>query len=261
MSWFVFGLLFGFIFTSIYFYLRLLKEVNMSQLNPQDVTWIMARLPKEVRNIMITHNVILAGGFIRSIIAKEEVNDIDLFVNSKDRARVIIDLLNERMCNGKPRNVYDTDNAYTIRTDKGVVQVIHRWVFDTLQDCVASFDFTIAKAGIKYLGSFDGKIKWASECWPTFYEDLASKRLVYTSPVREEEAGGSMLRLLKFTKKGYHVPLASLAAVMSRMVNAIQFDKLPDPMDTQESRIAKVLTALLYEVDPDIVSLENGEHQ
>ena len=34
-----------------------------------------------------------------------------------------------------------------------------------------------------------------------FYPDLAARRLVYTAPVRDEEAGGSLLRVRKFIER------------------------------------------------------------
>lgn len=235
-------------------------------LNTSDVSWIIARLPKAVKDAMKFHHAILAGGFIRSVIAKEEVNDIDLFAPTKEKAGVIAEFINSQLPVSMP--LIKTDNAFTVRNPYGyTIQVIHRWTFDDLVTCVHSFDFTIAKAGIKHQGTNnDGKDQWRSYCDGTFYEDLAARRLVYTSPEREEEAGGSMLRVLKFTKKGYHIPLASLAAVIARLSNAVKYSELPrvdnegKPLE-REAAITHVLTGLLYEVDPSIEQFDNGDHQ
>ena len=43
-------------------------------------------------------------------------------------------------------------------------------------------------------------------CNIRFYPDLAARRLVYTSPLRNEDAGGSILRVLKFYQRGYRIP-------------------------------------------------------
>jgi hypothetical protein len=78
---------------------------------------------------------------------------------------------------------------------------------------------------------------------------LAAKRLVYRSPIRNEDAGGSMLRVLKYYQKGYRIPLNSLGSVIARIVKAIDFEKVDAK---NEFQVGKIVTGLLREVDPDI---------
>src|SRR3546814_14358866 len=88
-----------------------------------------------------------------------------------------------------------TDNAVTLLTsDRMTVQFITRWTFDNAADLVASFDFTVCQAAIwrNRLG------EWKSLISNSFYIDLAGRRLVYTPPEREEEAGGSPLRITTY---------------------------------------------------------------
>ena len=85
-----------------------------------------------------------------------------------------------------------------------------------------------------------------------FYADLAAKRLIYRSPLRNEDAGGSLLRVLKFYQRGYRIPLNSLGAVIARLVNAVDEEKIGAFAGNHEQKLAKVLTALLHEVDPAI---------
>ena len=92
-----------------------------------------------------------------------------------------------------------------------------------------------------------------AESDPRFYEDLAAKRLRYTSPQRNEDAGGSMLRVLKFYQRGYRIPLNCLGAVVSRLVKGIDFDAVSGGTEaTREKQIAKVISGLLREVDPNV---------
>jgi len=129
------------------------------------------------------------------------------------------------------------------------VQVIHRWTYDVAEDLVQSFDFTIAKAAVW----FDPVVGWNSMCDETFYPDLAAKRLTYTSPQRNEDAGGSMLRVLKYYQRGYRIPLDSLGAVIARLMSGVEFDKIREGREeTQEKQLAKVVTGLLREVDPNL---------
>lgn len=220
----------------------------MDQLSKFDLLWSTQRLPKNLLKAMKDHGarIVVAGGFIRSCIANETINDVDVFCPSKTNAlelALTLKVHGERMIT--------TDNAYTITGVGLTVQIIHRWTFANPLDIVPSFDFTIARAAIW----FDKEtLEWQSACDPSFYQDLAGKRLVYCSPIRNEDAGGSMLRVLKFYQRGYRIPLDSLGRVMSRMlsgVSEVNFEKRSTmEKSAWESQIGHVLTGLLREVDP-----------
>jgi len=126
------------------------------------------------------------------------------------------------------------------------IQFIHRWTFDAPEKVIASFDFTIASAALWYEKRITDKGRWVSLCDDSFYADLAAKRLIYRSPVRVEDAGGSMLRVLKFYQRGYRMPLDSLGAVMGADVQGA-FDHTKSDL-SDEGQVAKVLTGLLREV-------------
>jgi len=191
-----------------------------------------------------SERVFVGGGYLRSIVSGEKVNDVDVFVKSKEDAELLANKLAFT-----DKDIYKTDNAYTIRGFT-TVQIIHRWVFEKPEDVSNSFDFTCCCAVI-YFNPTDKQ--WDSFCDERFYIDLASKRLVYRSPIRNEDAGGSMLRVLKYYQRGYRIPLDSLGAVMARMVCAIRLNELPEREDPEyEPFIAKLLTAMLVEVDPAI---------
>ncbi len=148
--------------------------------------------------------------------------------------------------------IIETDNAYTIRKhNMPAVQIIHRWTFTDPLKCVESFDYTIVQAAIWHNGE-----TWVTACSDEFYEDLASKRLSYTAPERIEEAGGSMLRMLKYYQRGYHIPLYDLSRVIARLVSGIKWDKMTD---FSEDKIAKILLALLVEVDPQLVFMHTKD--
>lgn len=223
----------------------------MQELQRQDMQWLLRRAPRNLISLMkeAGDSLIAAGGYVRSVVANEKINDIDLFCPTKQLAKVYADRLSGRY------KVHETDNAYTVRNPNSrlTVQFIHRWTFPNPETCLESFDFTIACAAFW----FDQRdLMWRSMCDDRFYADLASKRLIYRSPKRNEDAGGSMLRVLKFYQRGYRIPVDSLGSVMSRMVVAIDMEGVETSMridnTTREKQIAKVLTGLLREVDPDI---------
>lgn len=220
----------------------------MEQLKIEDVYWITRRLPKCVSELLRgktkgSRPPFLAGGFIRAVIAREEASDIDLFAANQDLAALYASEIAASLERGQMRK---TDNAYTVYAPGMLpIQVIHRWTFEKPEDVIQSFDFTIAQVVIWYDDRSPAAHGWKSACVPDFYADLAAKRLVYKFPIRHEEAGGSILRLLKFYRKGYTAPLDTVSGVISRLVGGV---KNIDRLD--ERGLARVITGLLRQVDP-----------
>jgi len=219
-----------------------------NRLNKHDLNFCVRRLPAYLIDIMKNasglNTVFVGGGFIRSVITNEDINDIDVFTLNKTQAQTIADILQHAAPQGKKN--YRTENAITVKTPTPI-QIIHRWTFEKPEDVAKSFDFTICSAVIWVSGIDEtGKPVWESYCDDTFYEDLAAKRLVYRSPVREEEPGGSILRVLKYYQKGYRIPLDSFGSVITRLIRKIDFKQEPS-----EQRLAEIITGMLVEVDPN----------
>lgn len=226
----------------------------MNELYPADIQRIVTSLPKDVVKLLkkADGSVFLAGGFIRARLAGEVAADIDLWGAEKQ------DLANRALLLGAQRGVrvMSTKNAHTIITPNRLpVQFIDRWLFKNPIECCESFDFTIASAAVWYV-----KGAWNSYCHEDFYRDLATKSLVYTSPVRNEDAGGSFMRLQKFIGKGYRISPGNLAKVTARLMACIKFD---DFYAKPEHWKAQVILGLLREVDPlvvvDGIELEDEE--
>ena len=242
----------------------------MTTLNIHDLNWCLRRLPKPVVSEMKKRGdkLVVAGGYIRACVTGEPVSDIDCFTTSKESAEAIA----RSLC-GKDSGcrMFETDNAYTVLGLRHALQFIHRWTFPAPADIIPSFDFTIARAAFWFETDPDFDVKrpephWESLCDDGFYTDLAGKRLIYRNPVRNEDAGGSMLRVLKFYQRGYRIPLDSLSAVIVRLLRGVEWEKVTH--DGEESldeyQLTKVLTGLLHEVDPNLdpehlFHLESGD--
>lgn len=214
------------------------------QLDRNDLNMVVRRLPKDLFELMKdkkqANKIFLGGGFIRGVVGNEKINDIDLFVKDKLDAGIVAGLL----CKHK-NDLHTTDNALTIK-GRIPIQIITRWLFEKPEDVSMSFDFTVCCAVIW----FDGN-KWCSFCDNRFYIDLASKRLVYRIPKRNEDAGGSMLRVLKYYQRGYRIPLDSVGSVIARLIRDIDFSKIEGGIGNEE-QVGKIITGLLREVDPNI---------
>lgn len=218
-----------------------------NELAEHDRRYVAQRLPRDIRDLMKKHapNLYVGGGFIRATIAGETPSDIDLFGDKKER----LELIAADLAASRPGSkVHKTKNAITVLTpDRLPVQFITRWTFERGADLVASFDFTVCQAAIWRHKSGQGE--YCTEIGERFYQDLAARRLHYTSPVREEEAGGSMLRVIKYVKRGYSIQIGSLGAVIGRLVSAMDSDRAENWHLTK----GQILGGLLREVDPLLV--------
>ena len=219
----------------------------MNKLKDTDLVHILSRTPKDVLDMMKENTLYIGGGFIREMIAGNDIQDIDLFGDSFDELRGLA----EGLTKGREARKHVTDNAITVLAPPRLpVQFITRWLYGTPGDLVKSFDFTVCQAIVWY--DKDGE-KWESMIHDDFYSDLAANRLVYTNPVREEEAGGSMMRVLKFLRRGYNIQPKSLADVMGRMYMKVDTDYIryvPERDGARENWVSKIVEGMLREVDP-----------
>ncbi|QDP64131.1 MAG: hypothetical protein Unbinned2301contig1004_57 [Prokaryotic dsDNA virus sp.] len=215
-----------------------------------DLRYVVQRLPRDIRDLLSENpgKLFLGGGFIRATIAGETPSDIDLFGHDAAVLESIATILADRRgANGERVKKHKSDNAITLLTaDRLPIQFITRWTFETAEQLVASFDFTVCQAAI-WRGGNKSNDPWCSATGEAFYVDLAGRRLVYTSPVRVEEAGGSLLRVIKYVKRGYSIQVSSLGAVVARLVTSLRPDS---HMLADEAGTAQVLVGLLREVDP-----------
>lgn len=228
-----------------------------------DLQWCLRRAPRELLLAMkhFGAEVMVAGGYVRSCVTNEPINDIDCFVPSAEKAL----LLAMRLVGGDDTRIYKTDNAYTLKGFKTPIQIIHRWTFTDPQSAILSFDFTIARGAFWWKKSelvvnaaTNETMKtgeWQSICDSRFYADLAAKRLIYCNPIRIEETGGSLLRVLKFYQRGYRIPLDSLGDVIARLMSGVRLEDVTNKGESgkcDEAQLSKVLTGLLREVDPNV---------
>lgn len=211
----------------------------MSELLPEDLNYIARNLPKDVRALLQkTPGLYLAGGFIRAMVAGEQVSDIDLWGRDKKE----LDVMAEMFAAKRQVRCMTTDNAHTILTpNRTPVQFITRWVHNDPVALAESFDYTIAQAVV-----WHGAEGWDSWCGEYFYPDLAAKRLRYTMPKRNEDAGGSLLRMTKFLNRGYKISPESMGRVIARLTMGLY----ENFMTRDEQFRGSILIAKLREVDP-----------
>lgn len=213
----------------------------MQGLNKFDLNWCVRRLPHALRSAMKKNEIIVAGGFVRSCITNDKVNDVDIFMPTKELSVEMA----EALSGDDKKRLIKTDNAVTVQGFNPILQFVTRWTYEDPEAVVKSFDFSVCQAAFWWDHYFQ---KWRSACSDSFYQDLAAKRIIYTAPERHEDAGGSLLRVLKYYQKGYRITLDSYAGTMARMIKDIDFTSI----NGEEDPIRVIIKGLLVEVDPSI---------
>lgn len=206
----------------------------------RDLQNIIPRIPRDIRALMKENVLFLGGGFLRSTIQSEPPSDIDLF--GPDTARLREQA--KKLADDRGGKMHETDNAFTVlATGRTPVQFIHRWLYKTPDRLIQEFDFTIARAVIWWKNG-----TWSSLCDNDYYADVAARRLVYCKPEREEDVGGSLMRVRKFLRNGYFIKAEDLGLVVARLCSTIDFTKIENADHLEKAVIGK-----LREVDPLIV--------
>lgn len=220
------------------------SATTYQELDGHDLRRVQTVLPRAVlEELKLFPTLRVAGGFIRSVVAGEVVQDVDLFPGDVARAEEIAKSIASRFAEppGAPLvRVVKTLHAFTVHFDP-VVQVVHRWPAATPEDLLRGFDFTIGAACVWWDATTN---LLRSLVHPRFYRDVAAKRLTFIAPADGDEAGGSILRVQKFARRGYRASAFQVA----RIIGAIAKEagkKLRDDEPLERS-----IARLIREVDP-----------
>lgn len=183
------------------------------QLETSHLIKSVAKLPEVVITLLKKYpkDLMVAGGYFRAIYHSEESFDIDLFTTSKEISEKVANDLAELTSH----KVKKTENSYYVKTNP-IIQVIHKFVYPTAKALIESFDFTITCAALWWDEGWKSEVLGSSEWFSEYYMDLEGKLLNFRFPEREDEAMSGILRVIKFAKKGYHVPRTTLGGVIGR---------------------------------------------
>lgn len=217
------------------------------QLDNHDLMRCAVALPKDVVALLKSspHNYSIAGGFIRACIQRTEPKDIDIFTSflPQDAVKEFTKVATTTIMD---EDIRVTKNACTVAGRKPWVQFIGPVGAKPRVKIVDQFDFTMSAAIMWWSDE-----QWLSYCSPNFYPDLASKRLRYQLPNTEASFAGPLLRILKFTRQGYHITPVDFATVLARVAlsvtNGGPVDMSRPECKREQDRLREAYTAVLLE--------------
>lgn len=165
--------------------------------SPKANFWKLGMLDKYLDG----HNGFVAGGCFKNILNGEKAKDIDIFFESESDFQKALKIYQKQ----KDYSLkYENDNCVAFVRKNGVVVELCRNTFLPMQELLARFDFSIARAAyVKSINSEDEEEFFFYRS-ARFFEDLHQKRLVIEqSPEEIPFPANTFERALKYTKYGY----------------------------------------------------------
>jgi len=215
------------------------------ELKKSDVKRIVERLPECLKLLMTDSafigKVSIAGGFIRSILANQDINDIDVFVSDLEVADKVCNFVMNNLAMNNLGNVRASysENACTLYNVGFPIQIITKWLYNTPQEVIDDFDFTICQAAIFY-HEIDGFIGICAS--------LYGKELIFAHPVREHNPMVTLFRYLKFAKLGYYIESDSFFSLIAKAIKSLNI-KGADLSD--EYKVAEALESAFSEINEE----------
>jgi hypothetical protein len=169
--------------------------------------------------------IIVAGGFIRSYYAGENIADLDLYFREKGHLQ---ETLLELTDNGWIET-FKTDRAISLRKDEKIIQLIS-YAYGEPDEIINIFDFTICSAAMTITRH---KIQDDTSDEPSielkgrlvlhddYFEHLAGRILVFTSTPLPLS---SLKRVIKFLKRGYSICDENIIKIAEAIFRQVNFD-------------------------------------
>lgn len=257
-----------------------MASIGLPSLNSDHEYMALMMLPDELRQVFLmtkySGRLFIAGGYITSVILREKIQDIDVFLKKDvDFTAVVADIiltvadiacmnvwldrkqLSKDFPMGKEVRLYvgDTDtnvvlfettNAVSIKFREHKIQVIKSYASLSPNELLSRFDFSMGGAVIYTNDYGDYALPiLRSNCLVEYYRCINQKVVNYRVPVRDEAAGGSYLRLQKFIARGWTATIAQHAKVLARTFKSMDNRKFSE----NEKEIAEAVeTALLASI-------------
>jgi hypothetical protein len=146
----------------------------------------------------------IAGGAVRALLLDQPITTVvDFFFNSQEAYEAFVAMFSTN----DNHNVATTEHHHTFKKEvvEGKwyrIQAIKIGYYDTVEECLDSFDFTICQLGIRqgqlYVGQYT--------MWDLARKRLALHKLTY--------GAATVRRLLEYTKQGFTACSGCIASIL-----------------------------------------------
>ena len=199
-------------------------------LPPAVLELAVRRLPDDVKAGLVAMGprAVVAGGYLRSLgsqvipgkhasghFVEESPKDIDIFVPDVNGMSEMSHYLQSRRCVGHRRyraGMLAWRGTLTFKQLPGEtpeVQVVGEWSFEKPAEVIENFDFTVSAAALWWTGT-----EWAGAAWEFWAENMEARLTSYMDDA--PDPAGTLMRLQRYIRLGYHVPMPSLTAIAVR---------------------------------------------
>lgn len=160
------------------------------------------KLFESIKDLPLSKDAYIAGGAVRSLFSDDTVQDIDVFFTSQEAFDRFKKKIESKGFKSRHKNDF---NETFYKKDLKVQLIKH--AFLSAQEMIETFDFTICQM------AYDGEAFLLNAF--SLY-DLARKKLV---PARISFAASTLRRIIKYTKRGYHICGGGLATILQAVAD------------------------------------------
>jgi hypothetical protein len=155
----------------------------------------------------------IAGGALRSKFSGQKPADIDLYFPNVGELNKAGNVLYQHGYSP----TFENDNTKTITDGKTTFDLVKRY-YSSLEQTIASFDFTVSACGID---------KDSITYHDDYFIDLATKRLNLTGEM--VNPAGTLLRMQKYIKYGFTMDVEDMRVLAARIAD-VDVNLIPAPV-------------------------------
>lgn len=207
------------------------KRSRIEEMRKWQTAAVVSFIPADVDKAMRAFgtNLVLAGGFVRDVLADERPQDIDLFASSLTFARQARDLIGGKWFEVGAR--CDERGGF----GKLKVQVISTRVGQAVEELIDGFDFVCCQGAV-YFNTAEQRYEGMMH--EDMIDDAKRKKLELTENPKTSPPEHSLRRAFDFARRGYTIEPYHLAKLVQRVarVSDKRWEKIHDRLQKSEKR-------------------------
>lgn len=167
----------------------------------------------------------IAGGCFTSIFTNTKIHDVDIWFKNTSTKDFVIKKMNDFDNAGLVVVLRDNDYIMDVQWNGILVQFIKNVFFESPQDTIDQFDFTINKFALYHDAIY---------LHPMFFKHLAARKLVI-EPEGVRNVYNTYKRVFKYLERGYVIDNSNML-IMAKLLNGIDSFELDSQAEESSQR-------------------------